>query len=104
MAPVLARPPFHREGWVYEETIDEWRMRGHRDGWLATLNANPLNQRGSLRRAVVPPHGRCRGAPAHVIEPREEMDQVVRVTISSATDVARATAPAETAYSRGPRG
>ena len=27
-----ARPPFHRDGWVYEEKIDGWRMLAYRDG------------------------------------------------------------------------
>jgi ATP-dependent DNA ligase len=26
MAPTLVRPPFHRDGWVYEEKVDGWRM------------------------------------------------------------------------------
>ena len=26
MAPTLVREPFHRDGWVYEEKIDGWRM------------------------------------------------------------------------------
>jgi ATP-dependent DNA ligase len=25
MAPTLVRPPFHRDGWVYEEKVDGWR-------------------------------------------------------------------------------
>ena len=32
MAPTLARPPFHREGWIYEEKIDGWRMLAFKDG------------------------------------------------------------------------
>jgi hypothetical protein len=27
MAPTLAREPFHRDGWVYEEKVDGWRRR-----------------------------------------------------------------------------
>jgi hypothetical protein len=26
MAPTLVREPFHRDGWVYEEKVDGWRM------------------------------------------------------------------------------
>lgn len=26
MAPTLVFPPFHRDGWVYEEKVDGWRM------------------------------------------------------------------------------
>jgi bifunctional non-homologous end joining protein LigD len=32
MAPTLARLPFHRDGWVYEEKIDGWRMLAYKDG------------------------------------------------------------------------
>src|SRR5205814_3960071 len=32
MAPTLARPPFHRDGWVYEEKVDGWRILAYKDG------------------------------------------------------------------------
>ena len=32
IAPTLVRPPFHREGWVYEEKVDGWRMLACKDG------------------------------------------------------------------------
>jgi bifunctional non-homologous end joining protein LigD len=32
MAPSLVRPPFHRDGWVYEEKVDGWRMLAYKDG------------------------------------------------------------------------
>src|SRR5437867_5406473 len=32
MAPTLARPPFHREGWIYEEKVDGWRMLAYKEG------------------------------------------------------------------------
>ena len=32
MAPVLAKPCFHRDGWVYEEKVDGWRMLAYKDG------------------------------------------------------------------------
>jgi bifunctional non-homologous end joining protein LigD len=32
MAPTLAREPFHRDGWIYEEKIDGWRMLAYKDG------------------------------------------------------------------------
>jgi bifunctional non-homologous end joining protein LigD len=32
MAPTLIRPPFHRDGWVYEEKVDGWRMLAYKDG------------------------------------------------------------------------
>ncbi len=31
-APALVRPPFHRDGWVYEEKVDGWRMLAYKDG------------------------------------------------------------------------
>jgi ATP-dependent DNA ligase len=31
MAPTLVRAPFHREGWVYEEKVDGWRMFAYKD-------------------------------------------------------------------------
>ena len=32
MAPTLARPSFHRDGWVYEEKVDGWRIVAYKDG------------------------------------------------------------------------
>jgi bifunctional non-homologous end joining protein LigD len=32
MAPALVREPFHRDGWVYEEKVDSWRMLAYKDG------------------------------------------------------------------------
>jgi bifunctional non-homologous end joining protein LigD len=32
MQPTLVREPFHRPGWVYEETYDGWRMLAFKDG------------------------------------------------------------------------
>src|SRR5947207_6026205 len=32
MAPTLVRPPFHRDGWIYEEKVDGWRMLAYKDG------------------------------------------------------------------------
>jgi bifunctional non-homologous end joining protein LigD len=31
MAPTLTRPPFHRDGWIYEEKVDGWRMLAYKD-------------------------------------------------------------------------
>jgi hypothetical protein len=31
MAPTLVREPFHRNGWVYEEKVDGWRMLAYKD-------------------------------------------------------------------------
>jgi ATP-dependent DNA ligase len=30
--PTLVSRPFHREGWIYEEKVDGWRMVAHKDG------------------------------------------------------------------------
>jgi ATP-dependent DNA ligase len=32
MHPMLVRDPFHRDGWIYEEKYDGWRMLAFRDG------------------------------------------------------------------------
>jgi bifunctional non-homologous end joining protein LigD len=37
MAPALARPPFHRDGWVYEEKVDGWRMLAYKSGGRVRL-------------------------------------------------------------------
>jgi hypothetical protein len=36
MAPTLVRAAFHRDGWVYEEKVDGWRMLAYKDGARAT--------------------------------------------------------------------
>ena len=30
--PTLVREPFHRQGWVYEEKYDGWRMVAYKHG------------------------------------------------------------------------
>jgi bifunctional non-homologous end joining protein LigD len=32
MVPTLVREPFHRDGWVYEEKVDGWRILAYKDG------------------------------------------------------------------------
>jgi bifunctional non-homologous end joining protein LigD len=32
MAPTLVRVAFHRDGWIYEEKVDGWRMLAYKDG------------------------------------------------------------------------
>ncbi len=32
MVPTLVRAPFHRDGWVYEEKVDGWRVLAYKDG------------------------------------------------------------------------
>ena len=31
MAPTLVREPFHRDGWIYEEKVDGWRLLAYKD-------------------------------------------------------------------------
>src|SRR3989442_1706227 len=32
MLATLVAEPFHRDGWVYEEKVDGWRIAAHKDG------------------------------------------------------------------------
>jgi bifunctional non-homologous end joining protein LigD len=32
MQPTLVPEPFHRDGWVYEEKVDGWRILAYKDG------------------------------------------------------------------------
>jgi bifunctional non-homologous end joining protein LigD len=32
MSPTLVREPFHRDGWIYEENVDGWRILAYKDG------------------------------------------------------------------------
>jgi hypothetical protein len=34
---MLVREPFHRDGWVYEEKVDGWRMLAYKDGHRVRL-------------------------------------------------------------------
>src|SRR5262249_15044239 len=48
MAPTLVREPFHRDGWVYEEKVDGWRMMAYKDG--ARVRLVSRNGRDHTRR------------------------------------------------------
>jgi bifunctional non-homologous end joining protein LigD len=37
MAPTLVREPFHRDGWIYEEKVDGWRIVAYKDGQRVRL-------------------------------------------------------------------
>jgi hypothetical protein len=37
MHPTLVSRPFHREGWIYEEKVDGWRMLAYKDGAAVKL-------------------------------------------------------------------
>jgi ATP-dependent DNA ligase len=48
MAPTLIAQPFHREGWVYEEKYDGWRLLAYKDAdrvRLMSRNGRDLTQR-----------------------------------------------------------
>jgi bifunctional non-homologous end joining protein LigD len=32
MAPTLVQAPFHRDGWIYQEKVDGWRMLAYKEG------------------------------------------------------------------------
>jgi bifunctional non-homologous end joining protein LigD len=40
MLPTLVKQPFHREGWMYEEKIDGWRMLAYKDGRSVRLESH----------------------------------------------------------------
>jgi bifunctional non-homologous end joining protein LigD len=48
MAPTQVREPFHRDGWVYEEKVDGWRMLADKDG--ARVRLVSRNGRDHMRR------------------------------------------------------
>jgi len=37
MAATQVREPFHRDGWVYEEKVDGWRILAYKDGGRVRL-------------------------------------------------------------------
>jgi bifunctional non-homologous end joining protein LigD len=47
-APTLVREPFHRDGWVYEEKVDGWRILAYKDG--ARVRLVSRNGRDHTRR------------------------------------------------------
>jgi ATP dependent DNA ligase domain len=48
MTPTLVREPFHRDGWVYEEKVDGWRILAYKDG--ARVHLVSRNGRDHTRR------------------------------------------------------
>ena len=48
MAATLVREPFHRDGWIYEEKIDGWRILAYKDG--ARVRLVSRNGRDHTRR------------------------------------------------------
>jgi bifunctional non-homologous end joining protein LigD len=50
MAPTLVREPFHRDGWVYEEKIDGWRILAYKDrGRVRLVSRNGRNHTRRFR-------------------------------------------------------
>ena len=48
MAPTQVREPFPRDGWIYEEKVDGWRMLAYKDG--ARVRLVSRNDRDHTRR------------------------------------------------------
>src|SRR5262245_9737200 len=48
MAPTQVREPFHRDGWIYEEKVDGWRILAYKDG--ARVRLLSRNGRDHTRR------------------------------------------------------
>jgi hypothetical protein len=69
MAPTQVREAFHREGWVYEEKIDGWRLRGLRSRGVVinrskARGASLLRQISRFRLRLLEPVGHfAAGAP-----------------------------------------
>jgi hypothetical protein len=60
--PTLVREPFHRDGWVYEEKIDGWRMLACKDGQRVCLSAATASPKLHLRRHRMGADAVARGA------------------------------------------
>jgi len=48
MSPTLVREPFHREGWIYDEKVDGWRLLAYKDRQrvrLVSRNGRDLTRR-----------------------------------------------------------
>jgi ATP-dependent DNA ligase len=50
MVPTQIREPFHRDGWVYEEKVDGWRMLVYEDGRRVRL----VSRHGAITRGASP--------------------------------------------------
>jgi len=58
MAPTLARPPLHHNGWIYEEKVDGWRILAYKDGTsVRLLSRNAVDHTHVSPRS--PPRARC---------------------------------------------
>jgi ATP-dependent DNA ligase len=67
MAPTQVREPFHRDGWVYEEKVDGWRILAYKDGHrvhLVSRNGRDHTRRfGDIAAAVCKLSARRRHQP-----------------------------------------
>lgn len=55
MAPALSRPPLHRDGWVYQEKVDGWRMLAYKDGpRVRLISANGVEDASRFRERPSP--------------------------------------------------
>ncbi len=61
MQPTLIAKSFHREGWIYEEKVDGWRMVAYKAGAAVKL----VSRQGTPRatRTSWPRSGRSRSRP-----------------------------------------
>ena len=55
MAPTRAKP-FHRDGWVYEEKYDGWRMIAYKNGSAVSRNGVERTERFRERAAAAGRH------------------------------------------------
>jgi hypothetical protein len=51
MHPTPVREPFHRDGWVYEEKVDGWRMLAYKDGERVRLVSRNGHARAPFKAA-----------------------------------------------------
>src|SRR5437867_3485569 len=51
MLATLVPQPFHRDGWVYEEKVDGWRILACKDGVNRLLHRGEHPGKGALSRA-----------------------------------------------------
>jgi hypothetical protein len=52
MAPTLVREPFHRDGWIYEEKVDGWRIVAYKDGVRMDTSVKDGWRESSRRRPI----------------------------------------------------
>jgi ATP-dependent DNA ligase len=75
MAPALVRPPFHREGWVYEEKVDGWRMLAYKDGARVRLISRNTVDHTARFRELAAAIGKLK--PEALEDPLNDVDMVL---------------------------